>query len=137
MLWYIYRYIYLYTFRVFIRYDLMEYLTPPPERTKVTIARPGSKSLKTTIPEFIVKNMNIRLGDELEWNIIKDPYLGNRIMVGVNMDKRTNESPEAIMADILRAVLNSDSARSTLDKKYVKETEELMRRLKEKSKKLG
>ncbi len=37
--------------------------------TKVTIARPNSQSLRTTIPESVVKLMDLKAGDELSWAV--------------------------------------------------------------------
>jgi hypothetical protein len=37
--------------------------------TKVTVARPNSQSLRTTIPESIVKLMDLKAGDELSWTV--------------------------------------------------------------------
>lgn len=42
-------------------------------QSKVSIARPNSKSLRATIPEGIVAFLELQKGDELEWKmIIKD-----------------------------------------------------------------
>jgi hypothetical protein len=41
--------------------------------SKVTYARPNSPSLRTTIPEGLVKMIELNAGDSLKWNIaIKD-----------------------------------------------------------------
>jgi len=32
-------------------------------------ARPGSQSLRTTIPKFIVETFNLKEGDELDWSL--------------------------------------------------------------------
>ena len=37
--------------------------------TKVTIARPDSPSLRTTIPEGIVKLIDLKAGDNLNWRV--------------------------------------------------------------------
>lgn len=37
--------------------------------SKVSIARPESKSLRATIPEGIVAFLGIEKGDKLEWNM--------------------------------------------------------------------
>ncbi len=37
--------------------------------TKVTIARPKSTSLRTTIPEGIAKAIDLNAGDSLRWKI--------------------------------------------------------------------
>jgi len=39
------------------------------QRTKLVSARPGSKSLRTTIPKFIVETFNLKEGDEVDWSI--------------------------------------------------------------------
>jgi len=39
------------------------------EKTKVTVARPRSKSLRTTIPAGIVSHFSIEKGDMLDWTI--------------------------------------------------------------------
>lgn len=38
-------------------------------KTKVTIARPNSSSLRTTIPEGVVKLIDLEAGDELMWRV--------------------------------------------------------------------
>lgn len=43
-----------------------------PDSTKVTIARPNTSSLRTTIPRFVVKTLDIKLGNELHWIIKGD-----------------------------------------------------------------
>jgi hypothetical protein len=41
--------------------------------SKVTLARPNSPSLRTTIPEAISKMIELNAGDSLKWDIaIKD-----------------------------------------------------------------
>lgn len=47
-----------------------------PEYTKVSLSKSGSKSLKTTIPNFIVKRLGIALGDELLWEDSTDSKTG-------------------------------------------------------------
>lgn len=37
--------------------------------SKVTVARPNSPSLRTTIPEAVVKMMELKAGDEISWSI--------------------------------------------------------------------
>ncbi|MFY3742223.1 MAG: hypothetical protein HMLIMOIP_002687 [Candidatus Nitrosomirales archaeon] len=37
--------------------------------SKVTIARPKSPSLRTTIPEAVVKMMDLKSGDEIVWHV--------------------------------------------------------------------
>lgn len=45
-------------------------------KTKVGLNRPGSPSLKTTIPQGIVSAMKLNQGDTLEWSIeVKDGKL--------------------------------------------------------------
>jgi hypothetical protein len=39
------------------------------EKTKVTLARPGSNSLRATIPRGIVSHFSIKQGDTLNWTI--------------------------------------------------------------------
>jgi bifunctional DNA-binding transcriptional regulator/antitoxin component of YhaV-PrlF toxin-antitoxin module len=38
-------------------------------KTKVSVARPGSPSLRATIPEGIVAFLNLKEGDKLEWKM--------------------------------------------------------------------
>jgi hypothetical protein len=38
-------------------------------KTKVTIARPNSPSLRTTIPEGVAKLIDLGAGDELVWKV--------------------------------------------------------------------
>jgi bifunctional DNA-binding transcriptional regulator/antitoxin component of YhaV-PrlF toxin-antitoxin module len=38
-------------------------------KTKVSVARPGSPSLRATIPEGIVAYLNLKEGDSLEWKM--------------------------------------------------------------------
>ena len=39
------------------------------QKTKLVSARPGSQSLRTTIPKFIVETFNLKEGDELDWSL--------------------------------------------------------------------
>ena len=44
--------------------------------SKVTLARPNSPSLRTTIPEGLAKMIELNAGDSLKWNIvIKDNHI--------------------------------------------------------------
>lgn len=38
-------------------------------KSKVTIARPKSASVRTTIPEAIVSLLKLKAGDELRWDV--------------------------------------------------------------------
>ena len=38
-------------------------------KTKVSVARPGSPSLRATVPEGIVAYLNLKEGDSLEWKM--------------------------------------------------------------------
>ena len=38
-------------------------------KTKVSIAKTGTKSLRTTIPEGIVAYLDLKAGDTLEWKM--------------------------------------------------------------------
>ncbi len=38
-------------------------------KTRASVARPGSPSLRATIPEGIVAYLNIKEGDALEWKM--------------------------------------------------------------------
>jgi hypothetical protein len=38
-------------------------------KSKVTVARPGSKSLRATVPEGIVAFLELTEGDRLEWRM--------------------------------------------------------------------
>lgn len=40
-------------------------------RSKVSAARPESISMRTTIPTFIAKQMRLKVGDILEWELDK------------------------------------------------------------------
>ena len=37
--------------------------------TKLTLAAPGSQSLRTTVPAFIVCQLSLRCGDILTWKV--------------------------------------------------------------------
>lgn len=37
------------------------------EKTRLTVARPGSKSLKTTVPISVVKQLKLKDKDKLDW----------------------------------------------------------------------
>jgi antitoxin component of MazEF toxin-antitoxin module len=39
--------------------------------SKVTLARPNSPSLRTTIPEGVAKMIELNTGDSLKWDIAK------------------------------------------------------------------
>lgn len=39
------------------------------DRSAATAARPGSDSVRTTIPAFVVKKMGLVVGDALEWDV--------------------------------------------------------------------
>ena len=41
------------------------------DRSKVSAARPESISIRTTIPAFIAKQMRLKVGDILEWELDK------------------------------------------------------------------
>ena len=41
------------------------------DRSVVSTARPGSDSVRTTIPTFIVRKMRLASGDVLEWDLEK------------------------------------------------------------------
>ena len=54
-------------------------------KTKVTIARPNSPSLRTTIPEGVAKLIDLGIGDELVWKVyIKE----NQVKITVSRIKR-------------------------------------------------
>jgi len=46
-------------------------------KSKVGLAKPGTNSLKTTIPEGIVEYLNLKPGDMLEWSM--EIVKGNRV----------------------------------------------------------
>jgi len=48
-------------------------------KSKVSIARPGSPSLRATIPEGIVAFLNLKEGDNLEW--IMEIVEGERVSI--------------------------------------------------------
>jgi hypothetical protein len=56
-------------------------------QSKVSVARPNSKSLRATIPEGIVAFLELKKGDELEWKM--EFVEGKRIVVvqKVNSDE--------------------------------------------------
>jgi molybdopterin-binding protein len=41
--------------------------------SKVTVARPKSLSLRTTIPEAVVKMLELKAGDEISWIVKPTP----------------------------------------------------------------
>jgi antitoxin component of MazEF toxin-antitoxin module len=48
--------------------------------SKVTLARPNSPSLRTTIPEGVAKMIELNTGDSLKWDIaIKDNKIDIRV----------------------------------------------------------
>jgi antitoxin component of MazEF toxin-antitoxin module len=48
--------------------------------SKVTLARPNSPSLRTTIPEGVAKMIELNTGDSLKWDIaIKDNKIEIRV----------------------------------------------------------
>ena len=49
-------------------------------KSKVTVARPGSKSLRATVPEGIVEYLDLIEGDKLEWEMENDEK-GGRLAV--------------------------------------------------------
>jgi hypothetical protein len=49
--------------------------------SKVTIARPKSPSLRTTIPEAVVKIMELKAGDEVVWTV---NYKAGRVDVSIS-----------------------------------------------------
>jgi len=48
--------------------------------SKVSVARPNSKSLRATVPEGIVAFLNLKAGDKLDWKMDIDDD-GKRIVV--------------------------------------------------------
>jgi bifunctional DNA-binding transcriptional regulator/antitoxin component of YhaV-PrlF toxin-antitoxin module len=53
-------------------------------KTKVTIARPNSPSLRTTIPEGVAKLIDLGAGDELVWKVdIKE----NQVVITLSKTK--------------------------------------------------
>jgi bifunctional DNA-binding transcriptional regulator/antitoxin component of YhaV-PrlF toxin-antitoxin module len=52
-------------------------------KSKVSIARPGSTSLRATIPEGIVAFLNLEEGDDLEW--IMEIFENERVAVAKKM----------------------------------------------------
>lgn len=49
--------------------------------TKVSIARPNSKSGRTTIPKEVMNFLDLKIGDYLSWNV---KINGEQIVVEVN-----------------------------------------------------
>lgn len=48
--------------------------------SKVSIARPNSKSLRATIPEGCVAFLDLKAGDKLEWRMDIDDETGERLL---------------------------------------------------------
>ncbi|MGA2523800.1 MAG: hypothetical protein ABSF65_06565 [Candidatus Bathyarchaeia archaeon] len=42
-------------------------------KSKISIARPGSPSLRATVPESIVQFLELKEGDTLEWQMTDTP----------------------------------------------------------------
>lgn len=51
------------------------------ETSKTYLARKGSYSQKTTIPDWVVGLLDIRPGDELDWQIIFNEEMPNAVIV--------------------------------------------------------
>jgi bifunctional DNA-binding transcriptional regulator/antitoxin component of YhaV-PrlF toxin-antitoxin module len=49
--------------------------------TKVSIARPNSKSGRTTIPKEVMNFLDLKIGDYLSWNV---KINGEQVIVEVN-----------------------------------------------------
>jgi bifunctional DNA-binding transcriptional regulator/antitoxin component of YhaV-PrlF toxin-antitoxin module len=49
--------------------------------TKVSIARPNSKSGRTTIPKEVMNFLDLKIGDYLSWNV---KINGEQVVVEVN-----------------------------------------------------
>lgn len=54
-------------------------------KTKIFLARSGSASLKSTIPNDVVSGLKLKDGDELEWELLAE---GNRIIAKVSKAKQ-------------------------------------------------
>lgn len=50
-------------------------------KTKVSIARPNSKSGRTTIPKEVMNFLDLKIGDYLSWNV---KINGEQVIVEVN-----------------------------------------------------
>jgi len=51
-----------------------------PSKSKLSIARPGSASLRATVPESIVEFLELKEGDTIEWSMT-DTQDGRAAMV--------------------------------------------------------
>jgi bifunctional DNA-binding transcriptional regulator/antitoxin component of YhaV-PrlF toxin-antitoxin module len=58
----------------------------PTERTKLTQATAKRKSLRTTVPITVVRLFNLKVGDELEWEIKAE---GGNLIIQVKPIKKT------------------------------------------------
>ena len=54
-------------------------------RTKVFEARPGSSSMKGTVPDDVVSALKLKHGDEIDWEIAAE---GGEIVIKVRKAKR-------------------------------------------------
>jgi hypothetical protein len=65
-------------------YQFIAYVIVGEFKTKATIARPNSPSLRTTIPEGVAKLIDLGAGDELVWKVeIKE----NRVEVSISKNE--------------------------------------------------
>ena len=51
------------------------------ETSKTYLARRGSYSQKTTIPDWVVNLLDIRSGDEISWQIVFNDDMPNAVVV--------------------------------------------------------
>ena len=83
--------VYIFVFAyVCILNDMIAMIENISESTIVTLARKGSSSLRTTIPEILVKLFNIEEGDKLTWSVNKD----SKIMIGVRKHEHDGDTNE-------------------------------------------
>jgi hypothetical protein len=54
-------------------------------KSKTTVARPGSTSLRATVPEGIVAFLDLKSGDKLDWKM--DIVDGERVVIVTKISK--------------------------------------------------
>ena len=86
-------------------------------QTKVGIARTGTKSLRTTVPEGIVAFLELKMGDKLDWKmeIIDDQRVTIVSRVGVKEKEDSREK--------MRETEPKHEEALKIAKKYVQEGE--------------
>ena len=59
----------------------------PMSKTKIFLARPGSASLKTTVPNDVVSGLKLKDGDSLEWELVAE---GSKIIAKISEGKQVH-----------------------------------------------